>query len=463
MKFSMRDLLIPLISLFLFTGCENPNGIGLKNDELVNGTFTDTATVVTETVADNPIRVDNNFDYNNLTGVNKYKLLGYFNDPIFGKSTADWYSQLQIPFAGFRFPSGATLDSTVLILPYADTLVNNAFYGDINSRFKISVEQLASAMKSDSIYYSNQTFNTTGEAEIGGGFFNANPTSKIYLQDIRPHKPDSIKRENSQIRIKINPTFASSFFLKADTTVYNSQTAFTNYFKGFKVRIDNTQTTGNGGIVYLNTFPGVQTGGARIEFFYKTSTDTSSAQFRINSSVAQTNNFTHTYNPELTAALSAGPNQQKSYIQSMAGIRTKISFPYLKGLIKNKKILVNKAELVFSVIPTTASASAEPLRRIYINKGQNNKGEYVQIADGNSSDPRFSNNMGGYYNSTTGTYHLNLVRFVNDILAGKTDDTNLYITVDNPAIDGGRVVVGGSGNASSKPKLNIVYSDIITQ
>ncbi|SMO58308.1 protein of unknown function [Solitalea koreensis] len=456
----MRDLLMPLISLFLFTGCTNPNGIGLNNEDLINGTTVDTVTVVTQTVSDNPIRVDNNFEYNNLTGVNRFKLLGYYNDPVFGKSTADWYSQLQIPSFGFKFPAGTILDSAVLVLPYADTLVNNTFYGDVDSKFKLTVEQLGSAMKSDSIYYSNQTFNTDGTAPFASGFFKITPNTPIYVQDIRVGKIDTIKKDVAQIRVPLDLNFAKNVFVNADSSVYLTQAAFTAYFKGIKVKIDNTQTTGSGGLVYLNTSPAVADGGARIQFYYKTAKDTASVLFRINSAVAQTNHFTHTYTPELTNALSAGPNLQKAYIQSMAGIRTKISFPYLKNIAKNKKLLINKAELIFTVVGGTDPA---PLRRIYINRGQNNKGEYIQIADGNATDPRFINDMGGYYNSTTKTYHLNLVRFVRDIIEGKTDDTNLYLTVDNPAIDGGRVVLAGSGSADSKPKLSIIYSDIISE
>ncbi|MCO4293397.1 DUF4270 domain-containing protein [Solitalea sp. MAHUQ-68] len=462
MKLVKLDLLILLISLFIFSGCENPDGIGLNDTDYQNGIQVDTFTVQSQLVADLPVRTDNRFSNNGNVAANNTKLLGYMNDAIFGKSYAELNTQFVKPdSAAFAFPAEAVLDSAVLVLAYQDTSkLANTFYGSATSKFRFIVEELGDPMRVDTSYYSNQYFNPKNATPIGTALITPN-LNKIKVMDFINDKPDTLKTAEAQIRVPIDKNYAIQKFVNAPSSIYESTANFNSYFKGIKLRIDPNGTTGLGGIFKLNV---QTTDKSVINFYYHNATDTTFHTLRLSGGVAQSNYFKHDYAGTIIETLLGGGTntQQTVYVQSMAGVKTKVKFPYIKLINKDSKRAINKAELIVTVDPGSDGTFTGPAR-ILLNQGQNKSGSFIQIADNNISDTRYrpaGAEYSGYYNSSKKNYSILVTKYVQDILDGKANDDNLFLTFDNPAISGERAVFGGPKGLSYSMKLRIIYSDV---
>ncbi|UKJ07567.1 DUF4270 family protein [Solitalea lacus] len=463
MKLIKLDLLILLISLFIFSGCENPDGIGLDNTDYQNGKQIDTFTVQTQLVADPKVRTDNKFTYNGLSTPNLFnKLLGYMNDDVFGKSYAEINSQLVRPDTSvFKFPAESTLDSAVLTLAYKDTsALANTFYGSATSKLKVVVEELSDPLRVDTSYYSDHFFNVKN-IFVGGGFFTPNPKTKVKIMDFIKGKPDTLKAVAGHIRIPIDKNYAITKFIEAPNGVYDNAAKFNEYMKGLKIRIDAGQTTGSGGAVYLNVSNSELS--ALSLYYHKVGGDTTVRSLKLSGSVAQTNYFKHDYAGSIIETLLSGGtnNQQFAYVQAMAGVKTKVKFPYIKQLVKDNKKAINKAELVITIDPGTTGTFTTPAR-IILNKGLDNAGSYIQIADLSVADHRMSPpaaGLSGLYNTSKKTYAVLVTKYIQDILDGKETDDNLFLTFDNPAASAERAVLGGPKGPSYSMKLRIIYSD----
>src|SRR5579863_5935201 len=106
MKFFRLDLLTLLISLFILNSCKNQDslGLGVVTPGKVNGSLVDTSTIIINTVPEDSVITS--LDPTTQTQLAKNPL-GYFNDPIFGITTASIATDLNLPGAGgYTLPSG---------------------------------------------------------------------------------------------------------------------------------------------------------------------------------------------------------------------------------------------------------------------------------------------------------------------------------------------------------------------
>ena len=140
--------LIRFTLFILITGliaCQKPGNIGedliAVQDSKVNVSFTDTLTIDAHSQ-----RVDS-------VGTSRLlqNLLGSHYDPVFGTTTASFYTQLRLSQNDVNFGSNPVCDSIILTLDY------NAFYGDSNQTQTIKVYQLDEDIFYDSTYYSNDS------------------------------------------------------------------------------------------------------------------------------------------------------------------------------------------------------------------------------------------------------------------------------------------------------------------
>ena len=142
MKLLNQDLLTLLISFFIFTGCQNPDSVGLDVDpeNAIEGKLIDTITVRSSTVRDDSV---------NTKSLLKYPL-GYLKDPLFGTTDSKLALSLTLPSDKLTFGTSPVLDSAVLVLKYADE-----YTGDLNSKLQVEVFQLVQQLTDNSNYYSN--------------------------------------------------------------------------------------------------------------------------------------------------------------------------------------------------------------------------------------------------------------------------------------------------------------------
>jgi hypothetical protein len=93
---------------------------------------------------------------------------------------------------------------------------------------------------------------------------------------------------------------------------------------------------------------------SRITLYYHNKVDTTSYYFGISSSgCARFSHFEHDYSSatDIIAQLNSASTipKQKSFVQPMDGLSSKITFPYIKNMFNKEKVIINKAELIIPV------------------------------------------------------------------------------------------------------------------
>ncbi len=471
MKFFRLDLLTLLISLFILNSCKNQDTIGLSLDSStqLNGSLIDTATIVVNTVSDAA-----NTAYEAANGLHKDSIitsaltktpLGYFNDPVLGTTEANVAALLNLPgSAAFTLPSGTiTIDSAVLVLRYAD-----GFYGDsLTSNYKINVFQL-SERPTGINYYNNKQWAYNAGSLLGTRTFNAHTHQKIKIYNIITGKPDTLITVPPQLRVPISKAFINNILFNASSAQLASNTIFNNTVKGLYLTLDKTGTTGAGGIIMFNLTDSVNV-------YYRTTNgttiDTTSTTLPLSAHAAQ---IIHTPSSAVSTELSnTGTSRDIIYLQGLAGLKAKISFPYLKNILKTvgSNIVINRAELVVTPVPgSTIPFKAQPKITMYRNDLALQPAELQDAG----ADPRSmgASIFGGYYNSTLKNYHFIVTAYVQDLMGGKTVDYGTYIaTVDTtnkstvdiastPQTAGRSIIVGTDKTSPYRIKLNIIYTKI---
>ena len=272
-----------------------------------------------------------------------------------------------------------------------------------------------------------------------------------------------VTRLKPQLRTLLDNSFGQLLLNNAAMGNLIDNASFQSLLNGIYITTENTTglLSEEGNIVHFKM------GESKITLYYKNSTaDSLSYDFSLGS-VARFNNFKHDYstaliNPLLDVQINnpTPPTQNATvFVQSMAGVKTKVEFPYLMRWVDNGRIGVNKAELLISVdtnlldlykLDTFASPAA------LIVFGINDNGTIYAIPDAFEGATYF----GGTYNSGTVQYKFNIARYIQQVLDGDRNNNGLYILASNGAVFANRVVIGGATSATRPMKLNITYTKL---
>lgn len=459
--------MLPLLSILIVQGCENPGLIGLEDQQFENGRIVDTVTILTETLPVQRTRTDNNVVVRGVSGylgLINYRAVGYFKDPVFGSSDARSFSQ--VFSTGGHFGTNPVLDSAVLILRYPPPEYKG-IYGDTLSSVNIVVEELTETIVDTAKYYSDKLF-STGQV-IATKEFTINRTDSIMLQAFVKDGPDSLVQAPPQLRIKLDNAFATARFLNIDTSILNDQEKFQEYFKGISLRVDSTGLGSNGALMSFNM---ASENASEIRLYYRTNdnADTLSKSLPMNSAAAQASYMYHNYTGTPVAAALNGADDGLLYIQSLQGLQTKLSFPYLETLTDSGRININKAELILTVSPGSGTAYP-PSPKLFIHQGADSTGYIEHIID-TYTNSTVAALFSGVYQKKTNTYRFNITRYIQDVLGEEADDDSLYISVLNTAYtqrnqvagsiygvsQPSRAILGGGDHPDYKARLEIVYS-----
>lgn len=462
MKFFRLDLLTLLISLFILNSCKNQDtiGLGVNSQTQVNGIMVDTSTIVVNTVLEDSVVT---------SGLTKAPL-GYFQDPIFGTTESSLAASLSLPGAtGYSLPSGTiSIDSTRLVLHYVD-----GFYGDsVASNYKVNVYQLDEPYGVNTGYYASKVWKVNPSLLGTTNTFKVRPHDSIKITNIIKGKPDSLIKVPTQIRVPIDNNFIITNLFHASSATLGSNSVFQNAVKGLYITLDKTGTTGSGGTIMLSNADSVNV-------YCKISNngviDTTTIKLPISQVAAS---IKRTYTPTIKAELDNATSGNVFYLQGLAGLRTKISFPNLlsnlrKGLASTgNDIVLNRAELVVTPAPGSYT-QFRPLPKITMYR-LDIAHQRILLQDASPSDSRSQGvgSFGGFYNSKTSQYHFIITAFLQDLLLKKTVDYGTYIApVDTlnksgvdytvtPSIAARTVAVGSDNTSQYRIKLNIIYTKI---
>jgi len=414
--------------LLVFQSCKKEqNTIGLElQDDLLNATFTDTTSLIAYSVLEDTL---------NTTGL-IFNCLGYLNDDIFGTTSAGIFAQF-VPEGNSLNPGDSpTIDSIVLTLRYSGT-----FYGDTLNPFNIKIYQLTEDILSEKTYYQNNSIahksnNLTYQSQF---LLYPKPTSQVMV--------DTLKE--AHIRIRLKDELGLTFLQNTDQLQTSEK--FLSFFKGLYICAESYQ--GNGSMVSLTLTNPLSC----IKIYYKNGSEKRQFSFFMSHETVRFSTYKHEYESGdanfIQQVLDKDTTKGKNllYVQSMGGVKTKIAFPYLKAL-KNKNIVINKAELVITNIEENNIGFPAPYRLSI--QGVSKDEKIVFIPD----DALFTSES--YWGGTKkdNEYKFRITRYVQNIILHDEFQPFIYLVTNRAAVDANRLIIKGT-DTDARLRLDLYYTE----
>jgi hypothetical protein len=416
------------IQLALLQSCKQPD-LGLEVQDpgdVINLLRTDSLSIQSTLEREDSVKSDELV----------YNLLGSYNDPSLGLINASVVSQFRPSVSNVILGEGFQADSLVLVLPLRSA------YGDItkfNGLQTFKAYRLEESINLSDVYYSNKVVSVSS-TPIGS------------IGPILPLLSDSVivtgKKEGPQIRIPLDIAIANEIAANPSSLV--GADAFLSLFKGVKITSELPfNQKGKGAILDLNLLSG-----ARIDLFYKNLAqgDSLRISFVVNENAARFTQFNHQYSQQVDDLLNnPGLGQEYSFVQTMAGLRTKILFPNLLSWKAQRNILVNKARLFVPI--DTSSIGIYPVNPQLNIITKSEDGTLTIIPDLLVSEDY----AGSAFNSATKEYVFNITRYIQSILDGKAIERGLYIQAKGTGVSSFRVKINGGSNPTKPIRLELLY------
>ena len=448
--FSMKKNILAALSflavLSLANSCSRPTPIGadLLEQDRANVLFTDTINLITSSVSEDSVLT---YSSDITRQLGRY-LCGQFDDPVFGQTNSDIYTQFRYGSTGAPdfSASNIRLDSVVLLLAY-DTL---GFYGDTTLPQSIEIYRVTETMDSSDTYFSNATF-TTESTPIGAiNNFMPEPTSSVVLEDM---DGDTISTIDPHLRIRLDDSFG---MLLLDTANYESQEVFMEAFKGLQIRATQTAEAMMG----FRLLGPVSSVTRLSVFFTENDTVELNYNFIVSEVAVKLASFEHDYVgtdiPPFIDDTQLGDSIL--FLQGMAGPNIKIEIP---GSQQLGNIIVNKAELEFTVAthPDDDMMNFPPARNIIISR-KDTDGDLVLINDVLFNFAAFGGIAeevdDGNGNMVT-KYKFNISSHFQEMVNGNLPDP-LFLRIFGKQETASRVVFYGPGHSQFPAKLNLAYT-----
>lgn len=434
---------ILLVSV-LFSCKKDPYEIGfalLPPSDTLNVLTTDTCTVEAFSVLQDSVRTDK------ISSL----LLGSMMDPVFGRITTSFYTQVRLSSEGAEFGENPVLDSLVLMLSYG------SYYGDTLTRQNVKVYEISENFFYDSLHFSNQRLETY-------------PTI-LADQDFIPRISDSVKEFNEKIapHLRINLSRQTNYLgqkiLYAPDDVLASTNAFTKFIKGLYVSA--TPVNSNGAILNFSLTDGIS---KMVVYFHNGNDpqdDSLRYEFPVDKGCARFISVDHNGYLDADHDLKqqilnhdSAQGAAKLFLEGLGGVKVKLKFPYLAGFSKGNIIAVNDAVLLLKNMETDTILAPPPTLTLV---RQDSAGRIGYLVDNNEGPAYF----GGTYDYENHAYFFRLTQHVQNILQNSyTDHFDLYIMVDNPITSSAtpnRIILYGTdplnpGDYSNRLQLKMTYT-----
>ena len=420
-----------------------------------------------------------------------------FNDPLFGRTTANIFMQIKPSFYPFSLGNAGdtlvALDSIVLCLKYT------GFWGDSMTPVHLEVKEIQDGQFRDSFARVNRIYYQP--------FYSASSIGSANIDSRR--LADTVKYKNGKnysvniVRIRItDPIWINQFFGR-DSTANSGNNAFYNdsIYKRFYNGLAVVANGGGNGLLYVN----IADTATKLEIHYKKRksgvTDSVYSALRVNSSYRNNNppSSTGNYVSRNRSGFPASvANTNEHYLQTAPGTFVNINIP---GLDTFPNSIIHRAEIIIEQVPGnifTDSAFSAP-NFLYLDlkdTGTANKYKPVYY-DLNSSIRYDPDNLTAYYFPTGGQidysyfggfkrkktdasgtfnyYTFNISRYIQHKITEHRPNYGfrLYAPFDifypqysdelipfSNNIAYGRLKIGSATNANHPLKLRIIYSKL---
>jgi hypothetical protein len=372
-------------------------------------------------------------------------------DPIFGKINGGIGIQLRQPLSGLKFPSDSiSIDSLVLDMPVRSTAGDTAS----TATQTFNVYQLNTALASTEVFYNNKVPNYSTSNLLG--------SKTLAVQKLDSFTVEKNKKVKS-IRIALDTNFARKLVNLKDTVEYKTFEAFNQWFKGIYI---TPQDTNNGAALASVSLQDIT-----MKLYYRSTRnnkqDTLSFVYIYNpNNNRHFNRLVRNYNAPSSSVsnylTNAVLNDSVLTMQSELGAATYITLPYLAQMPNN---VINKAELVFTVLPTgnATSDSLYKYPRALRLTSIDAFGKPITLEGANTSTGAIT--ASAEFVTINGIkvvqYKLQVTKAIQKALSTRNSAFKLLLRGDGQIIPGaGRAFLGGVSNTLYKAKLNVIYTRI---
>lgn len=421
------------------------------------------------------------------------------NDPLFGKTKATMFFQMQPSYYPYYFAGtkdSIFVDSAVLVIKYS------GFYGDSSKPVKIYANLIDSTTPLDPTKYYAANYSTAYGIKYTDAL--ADPKT-VDFTTIGDSVINAFEADKNQIRIKLYDRFANMFVKLFDTNyAYRNDTNFRAAFPGIALRVDPSS---NNNVLLKLAMTDTAT---RLALYVRSNTKVSA----VNGSFMDTtvhylkylsynngnaNFVSRTRNGAEIANHLGKANDSLLYLQSSPGTMVKIKIP---GIAKFPNKVIHQALLQTEQVPddgglTTTETYYLPPKYLLLAAYDSIKNSLRNVpTDYQSQNSATQLGIFGGYLTTKNTlgysnvasYNFNITRYMQGVVSRKdsTFDFRLFAPVNDsityvpvyphnttsvmdyisntgnsgniPAL--GRVRIGGGTHSRFRMKLRVFYSDL---
>ena len=387
--------------------CTDPNTIGLEvqptSDNIIISETSSFNWQTTQTDSEDSLRTDEALNL----------ILGGIDDSQFGLNNAGFYTQILLTENNTDLGTNPIVDSVVMSYTYS------GYYGDLENFTSLDVLILQEDIYKDSVYYSN----SYQISSLGG---------MSYVESFSVSEDAS---ESPSLTIRLSDSFGQEILDLQNEGLKDNETFLEN-FKGISV-IASAQNT----MLYLNP-----TGSnSFLKIYYhnqESGSDTISLDFELGGDAARINLFNH------KPLVNLNQEEDKVYIQSMAGYKTRISInntDSLKSMLEGKSI--NKVTMSFNVNEGSQAeyTAHDKLFLVRVNEEGNN----IFLTDFTIEG---ETHFGGRLEDDK--YEFNITRYFYQLLNNDIYTNDLYLLPAGAAVNANRTIL------NKDIKLTIHYSEL---
>ena len=481
---------ILLVVVFAFVACDDE--YSTVGGEIIENT-SDLELEEVEVTAYN--KKINSVQTNNLGN----HLLGVYNHPIYGQTTASILTQLSLPTKNPVFGAEPELDSVVLTIPYFSTegdldedgnikYALDSVYG--NTPIKISVQESNFYLRDldpdadfqdRQRYYSDQQ--DLFEQNLTGGVIYENDNFLPSNQAITSYEENTEGVQDTvtsgpALRIKLPVAyFQEKIIEKEGSSVLSNNNNFKNYLRGMFIKAEAKEEDGT--MLFFN----LKDSDAGIELFYTNEVETTNddggtdtirkpKQYKLNFGSTIVNTFKGEYPADVLQAISSSNEEagaEKLFLDggegSMAVVELFEDEDQIAAL-KEKNWLINEANLTFYVDQDFVENVNEPTR-IYLYDLDNNKiiADYNFalnfVGDGNENNPAtslasFSGPLKRDEDDNGISYKLNLTQHVTNIIEDEAENVRLGLVVTQNINITNNSAVRNTEDVASFPAMSVL-------
>lgn len=387
-----KKMLVLAGVIFLYSCDKDYNVIGGDIISDNNFVFTKyTSNVIAYTQKTGPIQ-SNNLPVN---------ALGIIDNPVFGKTTANFATQLALATANPTIGEAPEIGDVYLTIPYFSRVTTtnadgshvyklDSIYGVDKAKIKLSIYESGHPINSLSgsgesqLYFTNQnsdfdnakvgsSLNDAADSAQNGEFFFDNKEFSETTKDLAGN--DVVTRTPPGMRLKLNSDFFKNKILNAPAGSLATNDVFLNYFKGLYFKVENA--TGSSGSMAMLDF---KKGKITINYKAKTAITTDADDVKEQKTLVLnlTGNTVSLLNNDfgssgvvyggLPYTGNTTEGDEKLYLKGGEGsmaVLNLFSTPNQLNEIRSNGWLINEANLVFHIDAEAMKNSYEP-SRIYL-------------------------------------------------------------------------------------------------